>query len=450
MQDRLLKGTPWRGVLHFALPLMFANVLQQLYSTVDTVVVGNFDSQTALAAVGSTNYLVMMYTALATGFSIGAGVLVSRAFGSGDEDALKRYAGSAILFLLLVGALATGLAFGVNAWFLRNVIGVPESVFAPALRYISIYSCGILFVCAYNILAAIMRALGDSRSTLYFLIVTSLVNIVLDLAFVAGLRWGVIGVALATVISQFCSMAVSFVYMCRKYPIFRPDRCYWRWDRSRILPVVKIGLPSVLQTVIVSVGFMLLQKLINSYGEVMTAAFTVAARLEIYMLVPMGTINNAMSTFTGQNLGARRLDRIELGAKQSILMSELLALGIGVVFFAFAPQICALFGIEAEALRYAALHVRVVAFDVLLYGAYQPILGLLLGLGRSQLTMLASLLELAVRVASAYALAAILPGPSYWWAEPLAFFLVFAAAFTLFFSGRWKRLIPGEGAQRAE
>lgn len=209
-ENTSIHGTPWKVLLTFALPLMGANVLQQLYNTVDTLVVGNFDSQAALSAVGSCSYLVMFYLAIAMGFSLGAGLLVSQMFGAKQEQEMKRYVGAGVLLLFVIGLFITAFAFLTNSFWLRYVIQVPESIYHSAHLYITIYSIGIIFQFGYNIVASVLRAVGDSKSSLYFLLITSGLNIVLDLLFVCGLHAGVADVALATTLSQLVSMVVSF------------------------------------------------------------------------------------------------------------------------------------------------------------------------------------------------------------------------------------------------
>ena len=438
----LTTGMPWRAVLRFALPLMAANILQQLYNTVDTLVVGNFDSQTALSAVGSCAYLTMLYLAVATGFSLGAGVLVAQRFGAGDEKGMRRHAGTAVLLLLVMGAGMTVFALLTGSLCLRYLISVPESVFAPAVRYIRIYALGLIFQFGYNVIAAILRAVGDSKSSLYFLATASALNILLDLLFVGAFRWGVTGAALATTFSQLASMLVCFTYMFKKYPLFRPNRETWRWDGQIIARILKTGFPMAVQTMIVSCGFMLLQRLVNTFGETMTASYTVACRLECYMLVPFSSFASAMATYSGQNFGAGETKRLTGGVRQTVGMALVLAVMIGVPSYIFAPQMVGWFGLEGQAAQYSVSHVRLVAFDLLLCALYQPFIGFYQGIGKGVVSTALYGVELTGRIVFAYALSGVIGPACAWWGEPFAWIAVVLAAYTYFFLGRWKRAVP--------
>ena len=222
MTKDMTRGTPWKLIVQFALPIMAGNLLQQLYNTADTIIVGNFNSQQALSAVGSCASLTALFTALAIGFSIGAGVLISQYFGANRLEDLRRYASSSIVLMLALGLLMSVLGFCSAELFLEKFLGTPQSLLPQATLYFKIYAVGLVFQFGYNIAAAILRALGDSRATLYFLLVSSVLNVVLDLLFVAGFHMGVAGAAIATVFSQLASCVVGFSYMRRRYELFCP------------------------------------------------------------------------------------------------------------------------------------------------------------------------------------------------------------------------------------
>ena len=219
MTKDMTRGTPWKLIVQFALPIMAGNLLQQLYNTADTIIVGNFNSQQALSAVGSCASLTALFTALAIGFSIGAGVLISQYFGANRLEDLRRYASSSIVLMLALGLLMSVLGFCSAELFLEKFLGTPQSLLPQAALYFKIYAVGLVFQFGYNIAAAILRALGDSRATLYFLLVSSVLNVVLDLLFVAGFHMGVAGAAIATVLSQLASCVVGFSYMRRRYEL---------------------------------------------------------------------------------------------------------------------------------------------------------------------------------------------------------------------------------------
>ena len=436
----MTEGTPWKEIIRFAFPLILSNILQQLYNTVDTLVIGNMDTQNALAAVGSCNYMIMLYLAVAMGFSMSVSVLVSQSFGAKDEQSMKRFAGGGAVFLLILGAAMTGVAYLTNRLILSHVIGVLPEILPMAEEYMKFYCIGLIFQFGYNVVAGILRAVGDSKSSLYFLLVTSVLNIGLDLLFVGVFKWSVMGVALATTIAQFVSMAVALVYMLKKYPVFRPERGTWKADRRIALQITKLGIPMAVQTMVVSFGFMFLQRLANSFGDPnLVAAYTVACRIEIYMLVPMSAVANAMSTYTGQNYGAGKMDRLPLGAKQAMMINVCMDVVIGALCFIFADTLAGLFGLEEAAIGFASAQIRVVAFDLFLPAMYTPLSGVYQGTGKSRISMTCSMIEMAGRLVFAYALASMIGPGGLWWGEPLAFGSVLVFSFFWFFTGRWKK-----------
>lgn len=438
----LTTGTPWKVIFRFALPLMAANILQQLYNTVDTLVVGNLDSQSALSAVGSCAYLIALYLAIATGFSLGAGVLVSQFYGGKQKEDMKKYAGTGIILLIGMGLVMTAFSFLTSRLWLTRVIAVPANILEQAMDYMMIYSIGIVFQFGYNIVAGILRAIGDSKSSLYFLLVSAVLNVVLDLVFVGVFHWGVAGVAWATTISQLASMVVCFLYMFHKYPQFRPSKLYWRWNKKIAAKIFITGLPMAIQMIITSCGFMLLQRLVNSFGEAMTASYTVACRLECYMLVPINSFSNAMATYAGQNLGANRMDRISKGIQQTVVMSMIFAVVIGVGSFLFAPNFVTLFGLEGQSVLYSTSHVRLVAFDLILFALYQPFVGMYQGVGKGVVATIISGVELTGRVVFAYLLSGAIGPAGAWWGEPFAWLIVTVIAYAYFFRGGWRTRIP--------
>ena len=272
MTKDLTRGTPWKLILQFALPIMAGNLLQQLYNTADTIIVGNFNGQQALSAVGACASLTVLFTALAIGFSIGAGVLISQYFGASRERELRQYAATAIVLMLAMGLFMSIIGVVSAKFLLERALGTPEALLPLTLLYFRIYAAGLVFQFGYNIAAALLRALGDSKATLYFLLVSSVLNVVLDLAFVAGLGMGVAGAAIATVLSQIASCVIGFAYMHRKYALLRFSLRELRLDAKTAGRILQVGAPMAIQQSIVSCGFLFLQRLVNLYGESMIAS----------------------------------------------------------------------------------------------------------------------------------------------------------------------------------
>ena len=266
MTKDLTRGTPWKLIVQFALPIMAGNLLQQLYNTADTIIVGNFNGQQALSAVGACASLTVLFTALAIGFSIGAGVLISQYFGASREQELRQYAATAIVLMLAMGLLMSLIGVCSARFLLARALGTPEALLPLTLLYFHIYAAGLVFQFGYNIAAALLRALGDSKATLYFLLVSSVLNVVLDLAFVAGLGMGVAGAAIATVLSQIASCVIGFAYMHRRYALLRFSLRELQMDLKTAGRILQVGAPMAIQQSIVSCGFLFLQRLVNYYG----------------------------------------------------------------------------------------------------------------------------------------------------------------------------------------
>lgn len=433
----MIKETPWKVVLKFALPLMGANILQQLYNTADTLIIGNFESQQALSAVGSCAYLTGFYLAIALGFSTGAGVLSAQAVGARDYNRLIKTVNTGIKLLLIIGIIITMAAIFGNPLWLRYVICVPESIYVTASKYMLFYSIGLIFQFGYNVIATILRSMGDSRSSLYFLVAAALLNIVLDILFVVVFHWSAAGVALSTSLSQLICMIFSYLYMVRKYPEFKLSRSI-NLDKAITARILKLGLPMTIQQIVVSCGFMLLQSMVNAYGIIMTASYTVACRLEVFMLVPLGTIASTMSTYCGQNFGAGLYDRITTGAHQAVFMGLILASIIGTAVYLNTDLLISMFGLNPEAATFCCMHIQVVCFDLLIYATYQPLIGLFQGVGKGQYSMLMSISELSLRLLGAMILKSHLEEASIWWNEPIAFFAAGLLAYGLYFFSDWK------------
>lgn len=437
--EYMLKQKPWKSILKFALPLMAANTLQQLYNTVDTLVVGNFDSQSSLAAVGSCSYLVMLFLALAIGLSTGSGILISQSYGANDTNKMKRVSGTSITFLTMLGLLMSIVTWFIGPYILKYVIKVPNSIYSLSVLYLRSYAIGLVFQYGYNAIAASLRALGDSQSSLYFLLITSICNIVLDLVFVIVFNWSVIGVGLATTISQCISMIIAYIYMAKKYPMFKYEKNIYHNDKSIIKSIIDLGVPMAFAQMVSSLGFMLLQRVVNSYGEMMAASYTVACRLEIYMLVPNIAISQAIATYTGQNYGAKKFNRIKQGIMQSNFILIAIDLIIGILVFMFTYQLIGLFNLNGLSIIYCATHLRIVAADFILNGLRGTVLGAFQGVGKSKLSMYCSATEIICRVIFAYALSSVLGPGAVWWPEVIAFAVSMIMAYVMYYSNYWQK-----------
>ena len=440
MTKDLTRGTPWKLILQFALPIMLGNLLQQLYNTADTIIVGNFEGQQALSAVGACASLTILFTALALGFSIGAGVLISQYFGAGRTEELRRYAATAIVLMLAMGLVMSAIGLLSAKLLLRGFLGTPETLLPQAVLYFRIYAAGLVFQFGYNIAAALLRALGDSRATLYFLLVSSLLNVVLDLLFVAALGMGVAGAAIATVISQLASCVIGFWYMHRKYELLRFCARELRLEPAAAGRILRVGLPMALQQSIVSCGFLFLQKLVNFYGESMIASYTVASRMENILMIPIIGIQSTMATYAGQNMGARLPERVSRGLGQGVLVSLFMTLALCVCQIAGISLIIGAFRLDEAAAEICRLHLFASAVSIPIFAVYFPANGMFQGVGEGFHATFYALMALGLRVVFAYSLhkTAAFGYTAIWWSQAMAWTLTLVVCYAHFFRGKWK------------
>lgn len=439
-KETLLTGKPWKGILAFMFPVFMGLLLQQFYNTADTMIVGNFSSEAALAAVGACGVLTMAFLALANGFSAGACVLIAQLFGAGEHEKMRRQASTALLTLIGMGIAATVVGVFISRFALRYVLATPESLLDMADTYFKIYALGLVFQFGYNIIAAILRGIGDSKATLYFLLIASMINVVLDILFVYNFNMGVAGAAIATDIAQIASCIAAFVYMVKKYPLFRwkLKEFTFEWELAKL--TLQRGFPMALQQLIVSVGFVFIQRAVNSYGEAMTASYSVAQKVETYMTLPANALMTTQSTYTAQNIGAGKMERVITGAKHTVIISEAISICILAVVFLFATPIVTAFGLGSEAAGYCTSHVRCVAICLIPFASYFPLLGLFQGANNALYSTFVATSALAIRAISTYALQGI-PAIGYnmiWWNTIFGWGLGCILAWVHFFKGKWK------------
>lgn len=440
MTKDLTRGTPWKLILQFALPIMLGNLLQQLYNTADTIIVGNFEGQQALSSVGACASLTILFTALALGFSIGAGVLISQYFGAGRTEELRRYAATAIVLMLAMGLVMSVIGLLSAELLLRGFLGTPETLLPQAVLYFRIYAAGLVFQFGYNIAAALLRALGDSRATLYFLLVSSVLNVVLDLLFVAVCGMGVAGAAIATVISQLASCVIGFWYMHRKYELLRFSARELRPEAAVAGRILRVGLPMALQQSIVSCGFLFLQKLVNFYGESMIASYTVASRMENILMIPIIGIQSTMATYAGQNMGAKLPDRVSRGLGQGVLVSLFMTAALCLCQIAGISLIIGAFRLDEAAAEICRQHLFASAVAIPIFAVYFPANGMFQGVGEGFHATFYALMALGLRVVFAYSLhtTSLFGYTAIWWSQAMAWTLTLIVCYAHFFRGKWK------------
>lgn len=383
----MIEGCIWKQLVVFSIPLLLGNLFQQLYNTMDSIIVGNYVGSDALAAVNSSNPIINLLISFFMGIAVGAGVVISRYYGSRDQEKLKASIHTTMALALVCGVVMTFVGILASPWILE-MVGTPESVMANSTLYLQIYFGGILGVMVYNMGSGILRAVGDSKSPLYFLIVSSLVNIVLDLLFVAGFGMGIAGAAWATLIAQALSAILTVLLLVKTKQEYKVTIKHIRFDMMMLKDIIRIGLPSGIQNGIVSFSNVIVQSNINSFGPTAMAGCGSYSKIDGFAILPVMSFSMALTTFVGQNMGAKRYDRVKSGAKVGILMSCAITFSVGILLFCFAPQVLRIFSGEEEVIYYGTLMMRTVVPGYLFLAISHAFAGIIRGAGLTKIPMI--------------------------------------------------------------
>ncbi len=441
-------GSVWKCIVIFTLPMLIGNIAQQLYSTVDTIVVGQYASNgdNAIAAVGSALPILNMLLVLFIGISAGATVMVSQYYGAKNREALSYTVGNCIT----VTAIACAGLILSAIWFIRPVLellNTPASIIDDCQDYLSISLIGIAGMAYYNILSGIIRGLGDSVSALIYLLVATVINIGLDIYFVAGLKMDVAGVALATVIAQFISSALCLFKLMRMREHFDFGWKYLRPRAQYVKTIIKLGLPSGLTQAIFSSAMIIVQSLTNCFGEQFIAANVVVMRVDGFAMMPNFSFGTALTTFAGQNVGAGKYDRVTLGAKQGTLLAVACSTVITGAILIFGKYLMAIFTDTAELVDLSVKLMRILAVGYIAVAVTQSLSGIMRGAGDTMTPMWISLITtVAVRVPIAYGISFLTRTAELPYGQKeciqislLASWVIGAALTALFYRiGRWK------------
>ena len=397
-EGTLTEGVIWKKLLMFAFPILLGNIFQQLYNAVDALIVGHFMDNSALAAVTSSGSLIFMLVGFFNGIAIGAGVVIARFYGAKDHQGLKLAVHTDIAFGLVAGVILTILGVSFTPTILQWM-GTPENVLPNSISYFRFYFLGAIFVVMYNICVGILQAVGDSKHPLYYLVVSSLLNVVLDLLFVGVFRWGVWSAAFATSLSQ----GVSVVLCLRRLMKYdTPYRLYLRQIRFHLPTlrnVIRFGLPSGVQNSIIAFANLIVQSNINRFGDAAMAGCGSYAKVEGFAFLPITCFAMALSTFVGQNLGAKQYDRVKKGVRFGVLCSVTLAELVGVAIFFFGNDLVALFGNDPGMVAYGARQARVEALAYFLLAFSHCIAGIMRGAGKATVPMFTMLISwCAIRI----------------------------------------------------
>lgn len=393
----MTKGNPLPILLTFAAPLLISNLFQQVYNMIDAMVVGQFVGANALAAVGSTGSVTNIFFALNSGLASGISIITAQYFGAKNDTMVRKSIVTCVYLMSVVALVMGGLGFLLAPAILR-LLNTPQAIFDDALIYMRINCLGLLATAIYNALSALLRALGNSRTPLLFLIVASLINLVLDLVFVILFRWSVAGVAFATILAQLFSAIACIVYVMKREPHFHIPKSEWGYDRALAGQAIRLGVPLALQSSMISISCLALQRVVNGLGETVVAALTAGNRYESFVHLPLTSLSVALSTFAGQNIGA--------GKKERVTQSLKVGIGAGMVFvFIMMPvtmlsgsHIIRLFTSDTEVIAIGAAGIFTSAFFYIPLCIVHTTRGTINGLGDAKFSLLTGIVEVVARI----------------------------------------------------
>lgn len=389
-------GSPTKHILVFALPTLVGNVFQQVYNFADSMIVGRFIGSNAFAAVGATSSITFLFFALCNGIASGGGIVASQYYGAHDDGDVKKCIVNTGLIMLIIPIL-----FGMTCFFLApallKLLNTPLPILEDAVLYTRFMSVGILFVSLYNYLSAMLRALGDSRTPLYFLIISTIINVILDILFVVVIPLGVKGAALATIVSQFISVLLCGIHAYRTNPYFRIARSDLSVSMRMIYQVVRLGVPMSIQFALIAISTMALQRVVNSFGTTVVAAFTATNRIEQLIHQPYITLATSLSTFSGQNYGAQKNDRVYAGYKTGVIIMVSFTALLILIMQLFGKAIASLFVSDYEVIMLGARGLKITSLFYLALGMIYVIRGVLTGIGDAFFSLFNGIVEVIGR-----------------------------------------------------
>ncbi len=437
MRD-LSQGPVARQIFVFALPMLLGNVFQQLYNVVDTVIIGRYIGTNAVAAAGASFPVIFVLVSLVIGITTGTTIIISQYYGAKDFEKVKRAIDTAFVFLFFasIGLTVLGLVFIDQIW---HLIGLPEHLMADATLYFSIYAAGLVLMFGYNATSAVLRGLGDSKTPLYFLIISSLLNILFDLVFVLVFGWGIGGVAFATVLAQGLAFALSVIYLNRTHKLIRFTLRGLVFDRDIFVKSLRIGVPTGMQHTFVSLGMLALMGIVARFGTQTIAAYTIAWRIDSFAAMPAMNFGLALTTFVGQNLGANRPERIKSGLRATLLMSTAVSLSASLVAWLFGRQLMAFFTNDLVVIEIGYDYLVIISSFYVVFSAMFVTQAVMRGAGDTLIPMFITLISLwLLRIPASHFLSQQMGTNGIWWGIPVAWVFGFLAAYVYYLSGRWK------------
>lgn len=421
MTRDMTKGSPAKLILYFTIPLLIGNIFQQLYSMADTMIVGRTIGVDALAAVGATGSLMFLVIGFAQGLTSGFSVITAQRFGAGDEKGVRKSVTTSIVLSIIITIILTIFSV-LTVRTLLELLETPSDIIEGAYSYIVVIFYGIYASLLFNLLSNIIRALGDSKTPLYFLIIACVINVVLDFVFILYFSMGVAGAAWATIIAQTVSGVLCFIYMIKKFPILKFEKSDWELNKNFVFLHLKVGIPMAFQASIIAIGAMALQFALNKLGSTAVAAFTASQRIDILTIQPLMSFGITMATYSAQNYGANEIKRIGTGIKQCCIMSVSFSLICGFVIIILGKSIVKLFVGEGQqnvidlAQEYLVINCSMYLLLALLFIFRYT----LQGLGKSLIPTFAGIMELVMRTFAAIFLANLIGFTGICMASPIA------------------------------
>jgi len=435
----MTKGSPVKLLLSFTFPMLIGNLFQQIYNIVDSMIVGKFVGADALAAVGATGSVNFLFFSICFGLAAGIGIIISQYFGAKDDEYVKRSIANSIYVVMLSAILMGVLGFVLSGPVLR-FLNTPDNIIADSILYMRITCLGLISVAAYNGISAILRALGDSRTPLVFLVIATMLNVVLDLFFVIVFKWGVAGVAVATIISQGVAALGCFWFAFRENPYFFISKEDLQLDKTIIKKCIKLGFPIAVQSSMIAISLVALQSVVNTFGSVVVAAFTVTSRIEQLVQQPYNSLATALSTYTGQNVGANQIERVKNGFMKSFIIMGCFTLCMLPLVQFFGHFIMNLFVDEVEVIELGTKALKITSWFYLSLGIIYITRGLLNGAGDVTYSLINGVIEMIGRIGFAKPLTMI-PGIGVWglWVTTaLTWFITAIASLIRYWGGKWK------------
>ena len=438
MKD-LTQGNEGKLIFFFALPMLLGNLLQQMYQVIDSVIVGHVLGKQALAAVGASFPITFAFVSLIIGIGIGGTVVVSQYYGAKQLDNVRKAVDTLYLFMFYSAIILTVIGVLFSEQILR-FINTPADILPDATIFLRIYFLGLISFFGFNGTSSILRGLGDSKTPLYFLLVSTVLNIGLDLLFIIEFHWGVAGAAIATVISQTVAFVAGMVYLNRKSHLVSFKIKEVKFDKEIFFKSLKIGLPAGLQQTFVSFGMVAVMSIVNSFGTDVVAAYAAAGRLDSLATLPAMNFSMALSAFVGQNMGAGRSDRVRSGLVATIKLSSIVSLGISLLVILAGTLLMRLFTTDSNVIAIGHQYLIIVGCFYVVFNFMFCINGVTRGAGDTLIPMIITLFGLwIIRIPAAWLLSKPFGAVGIWWAIPMAWAIGAVLQYTYYKSGRWKK-----------